>query len=40
MDAWTIILMLGAMAIWLSLGGAVLYLIQRPHGAASSRPDR
>jgi hypothetical protein len=31
MDVWTIILMLGASAIWLSLGGAVVYLAQRPH---------
>ena len=28
-DPWTITLMLGVTAIWLSLGGAVAYLVQQ-----------
>ena len=28
-DAWTITLMLAVTLIWLSLGGAVAYLVQR-----------
>jgi hypothetical protein len=28
MDAWTLILMLGVSAIWLSLAGAVVHLVR------------
>ena len=28
MDAWTILLMLGVTAIWLSLAGAVVHLVK------------
>ena len=39
MDVWTIILMLGASAIWVTLGGAVVYLTQRPHRASPTPRD-